>query len=324
MNQENGTSRRWAIVLAGGDGQRMVPFITRWLGRPRPKQYCAFAGRRTMLEHTCARALDSVPAERIVTVVNRDHRRFLSGHRRRRLPGAIVEQPERRDTGPGVFLPLARVVASDPEALVAIMPSDHFIRPRAAFREKLEEAFRLAEFLPGQIVLLAARPDAPEPDYGWIVPGSRLAGEAVLVRRFKEKPAPEEAAELHARGGLWNTMIVVARAAALWDLAREFQPAMIERFDALRWWMGREEQDEAVALAYRGMPSVNFSRGVLEPAAPWTVALPMTGVEWSDWGRPERIVETLEEMGRTRRFPAEALRELAPAAAEPPRELAAA
>jgi mannose-1-phosphate guanylyltransferase len=316
MNGTSGTGRRWAIVLAGGDGRRMVPFITRWLGRPRPKQYCAFDGRRTMLEHTCARALDAVAAERVVTVVNRDHRRFLNGHRRRRLPGTIVEQPERRDTGPGVFLPLTRVVAADPEALVAIMPSDHFIRPRALFAERLEEAFLLAEFLPGQIVLLAARPDAPEPDYGWIVPGSRLAGEAVLVGRFKEKPAPEEAAELHRLGGLWNTMIVVARAAALWDLAREFQPAMVERFDALRWWMGREEQDEAVALAYRGMPSVNFSRGILEPAAPWTVALPMTGVTWSDWGRPERIVETLEELGQPRPFPAGVLAEPAPAPPE--------
>ncbi len=307
---------RWALVLSGGDGQRMQAFVQRWLGYPRPKQYCAFAGKRTMLEHTCRRALDLVPPERVVTVINRDHRRYLRLPRRLRLPGKILAQPERRDTAPGVFLPLTYALARDPQALVAIMPSDHFIHPRERFRELMEEAFALAERLPGQLVLLAATPDRAEPDYGWITPGTALSpGGPRLVRGFREKPPAAEAAALHAAGGLWNTMIVVARAQALWDLAHAHHPEMTERFAALRWWLGRPEEDEALELAYRGMPSVNFSRGLLTPAAGWSVALPMTGVHWSDWGRPERIVETLAEIGKTQTFPAACAASEKPAAA---------
>jgi mannose-1-phosphate guanylyltransferase len=303
---------RWALILSGGDGQRMQDFVRRWLGHPRPKQYCAFSGRRTMLEHTVRRALDLVPPERIVTVIHRDHRRYLDFPRRIRLPGKVLAQPERRDTAPGVFLPLAYATAQDPEALVAILPSDHFIHPRERFRELLEEAYALAERLPGQLVLLSARPDRAEADYGWIAPGTALSpGGPVLVRGFREKPPPEEAAALHAAGGLWNTMIVVARARALWDLGRAFLPEMTERFEALRWWLGREDEEEALRLAYRRMPEANFSRGLLEAAADWSVALPMTGVHWSDWGRPERIVETLAGIGKTQAFPAGG-------AAEPP------
>jgi hypothetical protein len=80
---------------------------------------------------------------------------------------------------------------------------------------------------------------------------------------------------------------------------------MLARFDALRPWMGRPEQAEAVALAYRSMECVNFSRDIVEPAAGSMVAMPMDGVHWSDWGRPQRIAETLARIGKTQSFPAE-------------------
>ncbi len=282
----------------------MEPFIQRWLGSPRPKQYCAFTGRRTMLEHTWARALDQTAAERIVTVVARDHRGHLSEPRRLDVPGRLIEQPRRCDTGPGLFLPLACVMARNPDALVAVMPSDHFIHPREKFRLALDEAYRLAEHLPGQIVLLSARPDRIETEYGWIEPGAGLWGRrARIVRRFKEKPDAAEAAGLRRGGGLWNTMIMAAKASALWEVARNLQPSMMSRFDALLPWIGRPEEAEAVALAYRAMESVNFSRDIVERSAEWTVALPLDGVDWCDWGRPRRIAEALARIGRTPSFP---------------------
>src|SRR5579859_3221308 len=271
-------SKRWAVVLAGGDGQRMESFIRRWLGHPRPKQYCVFSGRRTMLEHTLERARRVVPASRILTVINGDHRPFLEEPRPLDVPGRVIEQPRRCDTGPGVFLPLAHVMAQDPEALVAIMPSDHFIHPVEKFAVLLNEAYHLAADLPEHVVLLSARPEGAEPDYGWISPGKPLSGRgATLVESFKEKPPAAEAAQLRGRGGLWSTMIMVARVSALWDIARRSQPAMLARFDALRPWMGRAGQAEAVALAYRDMERVNFSRDIIEPAAGRMVAMPMDG-----------------------------------------------
>lgn len=306
MTIKNDSRKRWAVVLAGGDGQRMEAFIRRWLGHPRPKQYCAFSGLRTMLEHTVDRARGVVSPARIVTVINSDHRRFVEEPRRLEIAGRIIEQPRRCDTGPGVFLPLTQVMAQDPEALVAIMPSDHFIHPQETFSALLNEAYELAADLPDKVVLLSARPDSAEPDYGWISPGEALPGRrAMLVERFKEKPHAAEAAELQRRGGLWNTMIMVARVSALWDIARRSQPAMLARFDELRPWMGRSGQDEAVARAYQSMESVNFSRDIVEPAAGRMVVLPMEGVHWSDWGRPQRIAETLAKIGRTQSFPAE-------------------
>jgi mannose-1-phosphate guanylyltransferase len=50
------TGHRWAVILAGGEGERMRAAITSWLGTHRPKQYCSFVGSRSMLEHTVDRA----------------------------------------------------------------------------------------------------------------------------------------------------------------------------------------------------------------------------------------------------------------------------
>jgi mannose-1-phosphate guanylyltransferase len=196
-------------------------------------------------------------------------------------------------------------MAQDPEAVVAVMPSDHFIHSGQRFQAILGEAFRLAEFLPGQIVLLAAAPDGPEGDYGWIAPGKCITeGGAFLAGGFKEKPKPEDAEEFFRRGWLWNTMIIVARADALWTHAQDLRPEMMARFQALRGWIGLPDEHEAIELAYRGMPSVNLSRDLLEPLAGWTVALPMTGVHWSDWGRPERVEQTLVRIGKRSALPA--------------------
>jgi len=190
------------------------------------------------------------------------------------------------------------------------MPSDHFIHPQEKFNALLNEAYLLATDHPEEVVLLSARPDSAEPDYGWISPGKTLAGRgAMLVEKFKEKPRAAEAAELHRRGGLWNTMIMVARVSALWDIARRSQPAMIARFDELRPWMGRAKQTEAVARAYEAMERVNFSRDIVEPAAGRMMAMPMDGIHWSDWGRPQRIAETLAKIGKSQSFPAEIVEE---------------
>lgn len=292
------TGNRWVIVLAGGEGDRMRSFTETRYGQHRPKQYCAFTGGKSMIEHTFDRALDAAAPERLVTILGKGHSRYLLEHNPIHIPGHVMEQPENLDTGPGVFLPLAKVMSQDPDALVAIFPSDHFIDNRRRFRGVVQAAFRLAKQLPQQLILLSAPPDRPEPEYGWICAGAALpAGGARLVKGFQEKPGEAAAERLYRDGGLWNTMIVVAKAAALWDLAWKVQPDMIGILEGLRNRMGAPGEDQAIAAAYRGLRRSNFSRDFLEKVTDWTVALPMRGVTWCDWGRPERVLKSLDALG---------------------------
>ncbi len=292
---------RWALVLAGGEGERLKSFVREREGRPIPKQYCVFSGGKTMLERAYERAEAAVSPERIVTVVGRGHRAFLG---RTRVRGRVIEQCANRGTLPGVLLGLAHILASDPLATVLILPSDHFIDPPEALRGLFGEAMGLAERYPDQLVLLAAVPDAPEPDYGWIEPGAAVAESAFSVRLFREKPDAILAREFFHRGYLWNTMITAAKGREFWETARALLPGLIRRFDALRAAAGAGPCEFLQPEVYESIAPADFSRDILERACLRCLVMPMRGARWSDWGRAARILGTLEAIGRRLDIPA--------------------
>lgn len=290
---------RWSIVLAGGEGTRLSRLSVARYGEHRPKQYCSFLGARTMFDHTMDRAAAVSGSQRVVSVIGRGHMRFFDDPRAQ-LSGYVVEQPSSRDTAPGVFLPLAYVLALDPEATVCLFPSDHFIRPNDGFASLMKRAASVVERLEDRLVLVSAVADRPETEYGWIQTGRVEEGGAGARRvlRFHEKPDAAEASDFFMNGFLWNTLNMAFKARTLWELGRAFEPEMIARLERMSRFIGTADEGLALAEAYDRMPSVNFSKGILERAVDRALALPMDGVEWSDWGRPERIAETLAALGR--------------------------
>lgn len=244
-----------------------------------------------MLEHTLDRAAQLASEARTITIVSSEHTRWshaLDGHR-----GQRIVQPRNRDTGPGVYLPLAYVRARDPEAIVYILPSDHYIRPGERFVELVRRAGDLAAEQPDRIVLTGVTPEEPDSEYGYIDLGPPSDDGVRSVKGFVEKPALPDAADAVARGALWNTMVIAASVRALWDAAREAAPGMIARFDVLAQVIDTPWEQPTLDTIYDRMPLVNFSRDVLERATDRCVAMPLDGVEWSDWGRADRIEATL-------------------------------
>lgn len=302
----------WAIVLAGGEGTRVRPFIESWLGAPRPKQYCSFFGDASMLESTLERAIQLTAPDRVLTVTGPGHGRYLAGLGNDHLPGRLLEQPRNLETAPGVFLPLAYVMAKDPAAAVVLMPSDHFVAPTERIVEQLARAVRLTEVFPPRIVLLGAIPDGPETDFGWIEPGDltlEVAG-ARPVRAFREKPGADLALDYYRRGFLWNTMISVCRARTLWRIGKQTLPDMLIHFERFRRVIqsidaGRAPRaHEQIALEdlYRHLEPANFSSDLLEKVADCSLVMPLESIHWSDWGRPERIHASLARLGAEPNF----------------------
>ncbi len=293
----------WSIVLAGGEGKRMRPWIRGKFGHPYPKQYCNFYGHKTMLEHTIGRATQLVDPERIVTVIRRRHRVFLGPDG---LPGTTIEQPASRDTGPGLLLPVSHILARDPEALIYVFPADHFIFPEDRFTAQMRHAADVVRENPGRLVLMGARPAGAETEYGWIQPGERMghwngplnaAPRRVLA--FCEKPRPEVAELLYSRGCLWNTLIFSCRARTLWSLAQIYMPHVHRQFEQYLSLLpqlirhSKETRREVLMNLYAGLPCENLSFRLLNRAAEHCLVLPLSGIVWSDWGRPERIEESL-------------------------------
>lgn len=251
----------------------------------------------------------------MLTVIGRNHRNYLTEADDSALPGQIVAEPQVRDSGPAIFLAAAHVLSRDPLATLLILPSDHFVFPEDRFVRHVKRAGLLAEQFPHRLVVLGALPYRAEEDYGWIEPGAEVlwswatGSPARPVKAFWEKPTPAEARCFFDRGYLWNTMVVAVKVGTLWDMGRAFVPDLIERFDAYRSAIGTPHEDAALIQTYSSLQPQSFSHVILEQIPESAIVLPVEDVEWSDWGRPERIVESLARIGEKPSFPVEYLEE---------------
>ena len=282
---------RWAIVLAGGDGTRLLPITRRLYGYDRPKQFCAFDRNGTLLEQTLHRARRLVDPDRIVVVVGRHQWRealqCLAGWPEVR----IIDQPANRGTLPGILWPVLNIEAEDPEATVLIMPSDHHVGHQGggddAMAEILGEAARMVGQHPDQVVLLGAHGDGVPEGVGWIVPDPAQDGSPSRVRAFHEKPSRADAQRLHGQGALVSTFIMAARAHALSEVARQRAP---------NWWGALKtalREPTILARVYDDLAPAAFSEDILVPAVEHLRVLPLDGVQWSDIGTPQRLQDAL-------------------------------
>lgn len=309
----------WPVILAGGEGSRLRPSIQKWLGYPRPKQYCTFLGSRTMLQHTLDRALGLSERDHIVTILGNGHRRYLDKAGESPIPGTVVEQPYNLGTATGVLLAATYVYSRDPHATMVLLPSDHFVYPEERFLANLSRMHELAEQFEDSIVLLGAKPNRAETEYGWIEPresfgqtdGTPGNMDYSKVQSFHEKPERDLALEYFRSGFLWNTMVVAVKVRTLLRIGWRLLPAMMDRFDELYRVLceidaGRIDVGyEAIALSqvYENLEEADFSRDILQAVARECIVHRMEGVDWSDWGQPQRIAESLERIGRKGNFP---------------------
>jgi mannose-1-phosphate guanylyltransferase len=304
----NNLRHLWSIILAGGNGDRISDLTRQWLGRPIPKQYCAFVGNRSMLQHTLLRADRLGIRDHQRTLIARAHQNDAQPQLADRWEKGVIVQPSNRDTLPGIFLPLTHVYARDPNATVVIYPSDHFIYPQKNFVSMMERAVQAAEELPHMMVLIGAQADSPELDYGWIWPGQevwRSGNDCVRrVQDFLEKPLRPCAERALACGALWNTLILVTKAQLLWRLGWIYAPDILRLFERLFPVIGTPSEESVVESIYETMPARNFSKDLLTPAANRIGVLPMRDVLWSDWGRKERIIDVLCRIGKEPNFAA--------------------
>src|SRR5262245_54650103 len=158
MKNSDENVRSWALVLAAGDGTRLRELTTRD-GHATPKQFCSLRGGGSLLSGALARAARCVPRKRILVVVAEEHRRFWEPELADLPADDVVVQPKNRGTAAGILLPLLTVLERDPEARLAILPSDHFVAREHVIAESLRLALASLEEGSGGMTLLGITPD---------------------------------------------------------------------------------------------------------------------------------------------------------------------
>jgi mannose-1-phosphate guanylyltransferase len=273
-----------AIVMAGGSGTRFWPASRAAL----PKQLLPLAGDHTLLEDTAARLDGLVPAERILVVTSA---RLLDAARRQ-LPqvpeSGLVGEPCKRDTAPCIGLAALLVSRHDPDATMAVMPSDHVIRPSEAFEAAIRQAATIVAAEPGRLVTFGVRPTYPAEGFGYIQQGEPLAvgpgdAPAHAVARFREKPPASVAREYLAAGTyLWNAGIFVWKAATILAALRERQPEMLGHLETIAAAWDTPRRDAVFAEEFAAIKGISIDYAVLEHAT--DVAVIEAPFTWDDLG----------------------------------------
>ena len=277
-----------ALLLSGGDGKRLQELTSEVTGSPIPKQYCRLLHGSSLLEAAVARAKLLLPPERIHVVINENHLDLARDHIQA-LPAAnVFVQPLNRDTGPGITFALLTLERAYGDATVAVFPTDHYIDKDYTFAAHVMHAVSAIAHMPDKIALLGIVPNRPETGYGYILPADplKISNNLFHVQAFAEKPSSRDTEDIIARGGLWNTLVMVFRISRMLELMRETAPDETLGLFELR------EAPQRVSEVYRGMRPWNFSTRFLARIPQHLIVLKLANVFWSDWGTRESIERT--------------------------------
>jgi mannose-1-phosphate guanylyltransferase len=288
----------YAVILAGGRGTRFWP-----RSRLRtPKQLLNIVGKTTMLEQTVARLQPLIPPRNIWTVTNADQELSV----RKQLPAAarkrVLSEPLGRNTAAAIALAAIHIRrAAGDDAVMAVLPADHYIAQTDRFRSLVKAAVHLAGNS-SRMVVLGIPPIRPDTGFGYI----ERMGEAInaegfpvfAVRRFTEKPELGAAKEYLATGLYqWNAGMFFWRIRTFLDALKSYLPKTHQVFESLATAIGKRNYKTNLKKLYHQLQNISVDYAILEPATresgdPRVLVIP-ADIGWSDIGSWGAVYELL-------------------------------
>jgi mannose-1-phosphate guanylyltransferase len=299
--------RPWGVILAGGDGMRLKAVSRLVSGDNRPKQFCTLFGSRSLLARTRGRLAPAISSDRMIFAVVRDHEPFYQPELADVEESRIVVQPANRGTTAAIIYSLLRLTRLEKDPIVAFFPSDHHFADEIQFARAVDAAFEEVHKDPLSLVLLGARADKAEVEYGWIEPRLPIDNDpggspsVFRVNRFWEKPSIATARALLSRGCLWNTFVIAGQARSFLEVIESTIPDALEFLRPLGRTVSRDEETERAARLYESLPTGDFSREVLTRCPDRLAVLRMEGAGWGDLGTPEGVLAAIQSRGAYRR-----------------------
>jgi mannose-1-phosphate guanylyltransferase len=285
-----------AVILAGGRGTRFWP-------RSRtktPKQLLNIVGRGTMLEQTVARLRPLVPAARIWTVTNAEQQSTVHKQLPKESRQRMLVEPVGRNTAAAIALAAFHIQhLAKSDALMAVLPADHYIAEPRKYREIVATALNVARE-PGRMVVLGIPPTRPETGFGYVERMEPAIGAkgitAYPVRRFAEKPALDTAKEYLVSGNYqWNAGMFFWRVSTILDELKKQLPLTFDILQRLAAHIGTSKYTTQLRKVYPKLENISVDYAILERATraaakPQVFVIPAE-IGWSDIGSWEAVYE---------------------------------
>jgi len=280
----------YAILMAGGVGSRFWPVSTTEL----PKQFHDMLGAgSTLIQKTFSRLSKLIPAENIFILTNEQYNNLVLEQLPMVKQEQILLEPAMRNTAACILYATLKIQKANPNALMVVAPSDHWIEDENEFTNNLKQCFDFCE-KEDALLTLGIKPTYPNTGFGYIEFDKSDANSIKKVKQFREKPNYETAKSfLEAGNFLWNGGIFIWSANSITSAFEKFQPQMNNLFLKGLENYNTNSEKEFIEKNYASAENISIDYAVMEKAENVYV-LPAT-FDWNDLGTWGQLYEKLDK-----------------------------
>ncbi|MSR69583.1 MAG: mannose-1-phosphate guanylyltransferase [Phycisphaerales bacterium] len=266
MTAPSAHPHRYALIMAGGSGTRLWPMsrVTK------PKQLLPLIGGKSMLQLSSERLEGLIASDKRLVCASCAYASDVLASISALAPHNFLGEPVGRDTLNAIGFAAAVLFERDPDAIFAVMTSDHVIEPHEAFCKAVDTGFALVEADPRRLVTFSVPPTFAATGYGYVERGAAIAGfdHAFRAKRFIEKPDLARATEFVANKSFgWNTGMFVFHARTVLDAIGWFMPQNAAGLARIGAAWGTRNEDAVITDVYPTLTKISVDFGLMEPAS---------------------------------------------------------
>lgn len=269
----------YAVIMAGGIGSRFWPVSTTEF----PKQFHDMLGSGdSLLQKTFKRLNRLVPDQQIKILTHERYANLCQEQLPQIEKDQVYLEPAMRNTAPCILLSALKIYKEDPDAVMLVAPSDHWIEDEEAFNRDVGLCFEAC--LKDDILMtLGIEPSFPNTGYGYIESDPRSEESIQKVLQFREKPDYETAKGFIAAGNFyWNAGIFIWSVKSILAAFQKWQPKMYALLHNGMDDLNTEEEMEFVSKVYPKAENISIDYGIMEKAK--NVFVMKARFDWNDLG----------------------------------------
>ncbi|WP_104734569.1 mannose-1-phosphate guanylyltransferase [Hanstruepera ponticola] len=280
----------YAILMAGGVGSRFWPISTQEF----PKQFHDMLGTGdTLIQKTFNRLANVIPKENIFILTNARYNQLVLEQLPDVTQRQVVLEPAMRNTAPCILYASLKIQKENPNALMLVAPSDHWIEDEKAFEQNVRDAFNFCS-QNNALMTLGIQPTFPNTGYGYIEYDKNERAAIKPVAQFREKPDYQTAKQFIAQGNfLWNAGIFMWSVKSVIEAFMNNQPELFELFKQGIAAYNTAMEEDFIKENYAKAENISVDYAIME-ASKNVYVLPAT-FDWNDLGTWGSLYDKLDK-----------------------------